>query len=92
MRGKPDLKDFKDPTDFLEGGAADRAEKEGASEKKKKGILDKPKTQQKIFRLSVDVVNALKLHVAQQQVDSGKRTTETEIVETLLRHYLDSKI
>lgn len=88
MKAKPDLKDFKDPTDFLEGGAADRAEK-GSSEKKKSRSVDKIKTQQKIFRLPVDVVNALKLHVAQQQVESGARTTETEIVEKLLREYLD---
>lgn len=85
MKKKPDLANFKDPTSFLEGGAADLAEKGRAPQKDK---VDKPVSQQKIFRLSVEVVNELKLHVARQQAETGVRTTETEIVEKLLRDYL----
>nr|WP_197981038.1 hypothetical protein [Pantoea agglomerans] len=79
------MANFKDPTSFLEGGAADLAEKGRAPQKDK---VDKPVSQQKIFRLSVEVVNELKLHVARQQAETGVRTTETEIVEKLLRDYL----
>ncbi|HDL7697700.1 TPA: hypothetical protein PXQ72_004463 [Yersinia enterocolitica] len=86
MKKKPDLADFKDPTSFLEGGAADLAEKGRTPQRQDK--VDKPVSQQKIFRLSVEVVNELKLHVARQQAETGVRTTETEIVEKLLRDYL----
>lgn len=87
MRAKPDLKDFKDPTDFLESGSADKAEKVNFAKSSKKNSTIT--IQQKIFRLPLDVVNALKLHVAQQQVESGKKITETEIIEKLLRKYLN---
>ncbi|MBH2548128.1 hypothetical protein I5Q23_24785 [Serratia marcescens] len=87
MKKKPDLTNFKDPTSFLEGGAADLAEKGRTPQRQDK--VDKPVSQQKIFRLSVDVVNELKLHVARQQAETGVRTTETEIVEKLLRDYLN---
>lgn len=86
MKKKPDLANFKDPTNFLEGGAADLAEKGRTPQRQDK--VDKPVSQQKIFRLSVEVVNELKLHVARQQAETGVRTTETEIVEKLLRDYL----
>lgn len=86
MKKKLDLTRFKGPTSFLEGGAADRAEKGGAPQKQDK--VDKPASQQKIFRLPVDVVNELKLHVARLQAETGVRTTETEIIEKLLREYL----
>lgn len=85
MKKKPDLKAFKDPSNFLNGGAADIAEKDYTNKNK---IPEKALTQQKIFRLSVEVSNALKLHIAQTQVNTGIRTTETEIVEKLLRAYL----
>ncbi|WGL94016.1 hypothetical protein [Arsenophonus nasoniae] len=87
MRVKPNLKNFKDPTEFLENGAADKAESKYSSNKIKKS--DVIPTQQKIFRLPVDVVNNLKLHVTKLQIESGKRITETDIIESLLRKYLN---
>lgn len=87
MRVKPNLKNFKDLTEFLENGAADKAEhKYSASKTKKSDVIP---TQQKIFRLPVDVVNELKLHVTKLQIESGKRITETDIIESLLRKYLN---
>ena len=87
MKKKPNLTAFKDPNNFLNGGAADIAEKDYTVKHKSK-ISEKALTQQKIFRLSVEVSNALKLHIAQTQVNTAIRTTETEIVEKLLREYL----
>ncbi|HGJ5862599.1 hypothetical protein [Arsenophonus nasoniae] len=87
MRAKPNLKDFKDPTEFLENGSADKAEnKYSVSAIKKSDVI---RTQQKIFRLPIEVVNELKLHVTKLQIESGKRITETDIVERLLRKYLN---
>lgn len=90
MKKKPDLKLFKDPENFLNGGAADIAEK-AYKVKHNSKVSEKALTQQKIFRLSVEVSNALKLHIAQAQINTGIRTTETEMVEKLLREYLDLK-
>ncbi|MFT8555502.1 hypothetical protein [Zymomonas mobilis] len=86
MKRKPDVSKFhlsKDPDDFLNGAIADKAEK-----KQSKVEVKKTETQQKIFRLPVDVINALKLHVAHQQVETGQKISETKIVEKLLREYL----
>ncbi|MFP3019178.1 MAG: hypothetical protein ACEY3I_00590 [Arsenophonus sp.] len=88
MKKKSDLKSFKENNNFLNGGISDILEKDYAVKDKSK-ISEKTLTQQKIFRLSVEVSNALKLHIAQTQSNTGIRTTETEIVERLLREYLD---
>jgi hypothetical protein len=84
MRKKPDVSKFsplhKDPNDFL-NGYADRQEEP-------KPVRKPEPTVQKIFRLRWDTANALKLHAANQSVASGKRVTETEIVEGLLREFL----
>jgi hypothetical protein len=45
-------------------------------------------TVQKLFRLRWDTVNALRDAAAQESRSQGKRVTETEIVETLLRSHL----
>lgn len=42
-------------------------------------------TVQKLFRLRWDTANALRLGAAQQSSQQGKRITETEIVERLIR-------
>lgn len=42
-------------------------------------------TVQKLFRLRWDTANALRLGAAQQSTQQGKRITETEIVERLIR-------
>lgn len=47
---------------------------------------------QKNFRLPYDLAQKLKLHVAQQSVSTGSRITETDIVEALLRGYLNQGV
>jgi len=89
MKAKPDIRAFvadKDPTAFLEGGAGDKASR--AANPPARAALEpvKPElTVQKLFRLRWDVANALKMAAAQETISSGKRVTETEIVETLIR-------
>ena len=96
MKGKPNTDQFKptqkDPSAFLESGAADRAEKSTSKVTIAESQPVEPKkpepTVQKLFRLRWDTANALRLGVAQQSAIGGKRVTETEIVESLLRgHY-----
>lgn len=90
MKKKPDVSSFagaqKDPTNFLEGGAADRVEKPPVLQPPAEPLRPEP-TSQKVFRLRWDTVNALKLGAAQQSIASGRRVTEAEIVETLLREH-----
>ncbi len=84
MRKKPDVSEFaplsKDPSDFLKGSFSKQNEEVQA--------LKPEPTVQKIFRLRWDVANALKMYAAKQSVMSGRRVTETEIVESLLRECL----
>ena len=97
MKAKPDISGFvprKDPSAFLEGGAGDREKharpQSGPSEKT---TAAKPEpTVQKLFRLRWDVANALKMGAVQASITTGKRVTETEIVEALIRSHfkLDS--
>ena len=43
---------------------------------------------QKLFRLRWDIANALKLGAAQESAKTGKRVTETDIIQQLLKkHY-----
>ncbi|AEK59834.1 hypothetical protein [Acidithiobacillus caldus] len=89
MKRKPDLSGIKqslhrDPNDFLDGADSEQ-------EKPAKHTLDglvprKPEpTVQKLFRLRWDVANALKMEAARSSVELGRRVTETEIVEELIR-------
>lgn len=99
IKAKPDIKSFKkDPTEFLEGGEADKAlakkpsEIESApAEEPKAQVIEafKPEpTVQKLFRLRWDIANALKIGAAQESARTGKRVTETDIVQQLLmKHY-----
>jgi hypothetical protein len=95
IKAKPDIKSFKkDPTAFLEGGEADKA-----MAKKPVEVAEEPQVQvieafkpeptvQKLFRLRWDIANALKLGAAQESARTGKRVTETDIVQQLLKkHY-----
>ena len=103
MKAKPNIDAFrqpaKDPTEFLESGVADRTETRPAPSHAAARVATpdvvatKPEpTVQKLFRMRWDVANALKLGATQASIASGKRVTETEIVEQLIRqHYkLDS--
>ncbi|MFS2161743.1 hypothetical protein ACCD10_31030 [Pseudomonas sp. Pseusp122] len=102
IKAKPDIKSFKkDPTEFLEGGEADKAmakkpieaQSAPAEEPKVQTIqtieVFKPEpTVQKLFRLRWDIANALKIGAAQESARTGKRVTETDIVQQLLmKHY-----
>lgn len=87
MKKKPDLSGFsqpaKDPTAFLEGGAADVANRSVPAAQQ---VKPEP-TVQKLFRLPWDVAQALKIGAAEQSAAQGKRVTETEIVEALIRDH-----
>ncbi len=99
MKAKPNIDAFrqpaKDPTAFLEDGAADRTEVRpapstpanlAATSADAAPVATKPEpTVQKLFRLRWDVANALKMGAAHASVAAGKRVTETEIVEQLIR-------
>ncbi len=97
MKAKPNIDAFrqpaKDPTEFLESGVADRTEARPAPSIPATSATPivtaaKPEpTVQKLFRLRWDVANALKMGATQASIAGGKRVTETEIVEQLIRNY-----
>jgi chromatin segregation and condensation protein Rec8/ScpA/Scc1 (kleisin family) len=93
MKAKPNTDQFKSPKDpsaFLEGGAADAAD----SVKTVKPHPTEPITQskihreQKVFRLPLQLINALKREAYERSISSGSRVTETEIVEQALENLL----
>jgi hypothetical protein len=91
MKRKPDLSGIsqplrRDPNDFLDG--ADSEQGQPTRRDRKELIPAKPEpTVQKLFRLRWDVANALKMEAAQASVEQGRRVTETEIVEGLIREH-----
>ena len=99
MKAKPNTDQFKlpkDPSAFLEGGAADAADREGAPQPnamKPLAIKDQPEgggkvhREQKIFRLPLDLINELKREAYERSVKTGSRVTETELVEQSLRMF-----
>jgi hypothetical protein len=96
MKSKPDLRGLDrtprlDPNDFLEGADAEHGQ--ASRSKQPEFIAAKPEpTIQKLFRLRWDVANALKMEAARSSVEQGRRVTETEIVEELIRtrcHIID---
>lgn len=100
MKAKPNTDQFKpkkDPSDFLEGGAADVADR---TEKPQSAVVAPPvptaqpmaeakvHREQKIFRLPLDLIAFLKRESYERSVKTGSRVTETELVEQALRaHY-----
>jgi transposase-like protein len=87
MKTKPVIGKFKskiDPSEFLEGGRADKAEKK----EQKKEVAPKVYREQKFFRLRSDLVEALKNSAFERSRESGSRVTETEIVEEALQSML----
>jgi len=93
MKAKPNTDQFKphkDPSSFLEGGAADASDK---SAKKPVKLLEpvfeaKVHREQKVFRLPLDLINTLKREAYERSVKTGSRVTETELVEQSLRMFL----
>jgi hypothetical protein len=104
MKAKPNTDQFrheKDPSAFLEGGSADAAALADRVEKKPVAIAAKVPTvqvthasakvhrEQKVFRLPLDLINALKRESYERSMNTGSRVTETELVELALRSFLD---
>lgn len=99
MKAKPNTDQFrlkKDPSAFLEGGAADTADRteitQSAPESSKKLIAQpaveaKVHREQKVFRLPLDLINELKREAYERSVKAGFRVTETELVEQSLRAF-----
>lgn len=91
MKNKPDLSKIKQPlrrdiNDFLDG--ADSEQEKVAKPTLDELVPKKPEpTVQKLFRLRWDVANALKMEAARSSVELGRRVTETEIVEELIRRH-----
>ena len=100
MKAKPNTDQFKltkDPSAFLEGGAADVADRTGALQPSvekplaindQTGVGRKVHREQKIFRLPLDLINELKREAYERSVKTGSRVTETELVEQSLRIFL----
>lgn len=93
MRGKPDLSGItppqKDPTAFLEGAREDCIAPTPSS------LVSTPDTElppvptvQKLFRIRWDIAKALKNRAIAESYPT-RRVTETEIVERLLKQYLN---
>ena len=99
MKVKPNTDQFKlkkDPSAFLEGGAADAADK---TEQLQPAVVApqapiaqpvveaKVYREQKIFRLPLDLINTLKRESYERSMKTGSRVTETELVEQSLRAF-----
>lgn len=99
MKSKPNTDQFKpqkDPSDFLEGGAADAADRGGTLQSAAvasqapihlPAAAAKVHREQKIFRLPLDLIAFLKRESYEQSVKTGSRVTETELVEQALRSF-----
>lgn len=86
MKAKPNTDQFspkKDPSNFLEGGAADAADRTALPVNSAKVHRE-----QKVFRLPLDIIQALKREAYEQSLKTGGRVTETELVEKALRSYI----
>jgi hypothetical protein len=100
MKAKPNTDQFKlakDPSAFLEGGAADAADRimkpqPGAIASQtliaQPVVEAKVYREQKVFRLPIDLINVLKRESYERSVKAGSRVTETELVEQALRMFL----
>lgn len=99
MKAKPNTEQFKlkkDPTKFLESGAADVADR--AEKSQHPAVTPHAPTlhpvaesktkvhrEQKVFRLPLDLINALKREAYERSIATGCRVTETELVEQWMR-------
>ena len=93
MKAKPNTDQFKphkDPSSFLEGGAADAHDKSAKQPVKAVQPVFEAKVhrEQKVFRLPLDLINTLKREAYERSVKTGARVTETELVEQSLRSFL----
>jgi hypothetical protein len=98
VKAKPNTDQFKqkkDPSAFLEGASADRIEKtqqilESQVKSAQPVASARVNRQQKVFRLSLDLIQALKRESYERSVEKGSRVTETDLVEKALRAYLNT--
>lgn len=90
MKTKPNTDQFKitkGMEEFLEGGAASRAENPGRQTTP--ALEGRVHREQKIFRLPIDLIHALKRESYERGMKIGSRVTETELVEQALHAFLD---
>lgn len=96
MKAKPNTDQFKpqkDPSAFLESGAADVADRTAKPQLAATTPVPtaqpvaeaKVHREQKIFRLPLDLIAFLKRESYERSVKTGTRVTETELVEQALR-------
>ena len=81
MKAKPNIREF------LEGGAADVADRSAQEPVAKPAIQTKVHREQKVFRLPLNIIQDLKREAYERSVASGSRVTETELVEQALRAF-----
>jgi hypothetical protein len=103
MKTKPNTEQFSlekalSRSNFLEGGIADAADKDKTEQN---AIINNPNNiqiletknkiyrEQKVFRLQIDIIQALKRESYERSIREGYRVTETELVETALKQYLN---
>jgi len=90
MKSKPNTDQFKrheDPSAFLEGGAADAADRVDRQPFVEPPVVARVHREQKIFRLPLDLINTLKRESYERSMATGLRVTETELVEKALRMF-----
>lgn len=102
MKAKPNTDQFrleKDPSNFLEGGAGDAADRIAKlqpaavtlqSSTDQLVVEVRVHREQKVFRLPLDLISELKRQAYERSVKSGSRVTETELVEQSLRAFFKS--
>ncbi len=84
MKLKPDTELFKkNLIDFVDSWADDLAVAHSHSDSQ----IEKVYREQKVFRLSLDLISELKCEAYERSVEAGVRVTETEIVEQALRAF-----
>lgn len=96
MKGKPDTAQFKkqpkDPSAFLEGGEADKAEKPLASAGVTPLVVEEPPRRrgrvQKIFNFPEDLADRLRDEATARSRQTGTRVAEKDIVVEALEAYL----
>lgn len=101
MKIKPNTDQFKlkkDPSEFLEGGAADLANQpenlqqiSAKTQVQQTTLASNTKLhrEQKVFRLPLDLINTLKRESYERSMETGSRVTETELVEKALRLFFN---
>jgi phosphoribosylformimino-5-aminoimidazole carboxamide ribonucleotide (ProFAR) isomerase len=79
MKGKPDIKKY------LEGGAADKAVPKSVPQDQPKAVARITKT----IRLAIDLEAAVKEAAYARWKETGKKASESDIIEEALRKYLN---